>query len=160
VLIQQGFRTSDSLLYVGVAMFGPSMGVLLLSILIDRVERWKALAFCAGLMAGIGLAFAASGSAAMIMTAGLAFQMLAAIYIVSMNVYTAEAFPTRVRAVVSSTAWAVNRITSALVPLALLPLLRTSGALAMFSVIAAVLVLSATLLSAFGPRGLTGKSLR
>jgi putative MFS transporter len=160
VLIQQGFRTSDSLLYVGVAMFGPSMGVLLLSVLIDRVERWKALAFCAGLMAAIGLGFAASGSAAMIMTAGLAFQMLAAIYIVSMNVYTAEAFPTRVRAVVSSTAWSVNRVTSALVPLALLPLLRSSGALVMFSVIAAVLILSTTLLSVFGPRGLTGRSLR
>jgi putative MFS transporter len=160
VLVQQGFRLSDSLLYVGVAMFGPSLGVLLLSALIDRIERWKALALCSGLMALVGLAFAASGAPAALMGTGLLFQMLAAIYIVSMNVYTAEAFPTRVRALVSSTAWAVNRFTSAVVPLALLPVLKSAGALVMFSVIAAALVTSALLISIFGPRGLTGRSLR
>jgi len=160
VLVQQGFRVNESLLYVGVAMFGPTIGVLLAALLMDRIERWKALALCAVAMALTGLAFAASGTPLPLMAAGLVFQMLGAIYIVGMNVYTAEAFPTRIRAAVSSTAWAINRVVSALVPLGLLPLLKSAGALTMFSVIAVALVVSAALVSIFGPRGLTGRALR
>jgi putative MFS transporter len=160
VLVQQGFRVNDSLLYVGVAMFGPTIGVLLAALLMDRIERWKALALCGVAMALTGLAFAASGTPLPLMAAGLIFQMLGAIYIVGMNVYTAEAFPTRIRAAVSSTAWAINRVVSALVPLGLLPLLKSAGALTMFSVIAVALVVSAALVSIFGPRGLTGRALR
>lgn len=159
VLIQQGFRVNESLLYVGVAMFGPTAGVLLAALLMDRIERWKALALCGVAMALTGLAFAASNVPLLLMTAGLVFQMLGSIYIVSVSVYTAEAFPTRIRAVVSSTAWAINRVVSALVPLALLPLLKSAGALTMFSVIAVALVLSAALVSIFGPRGITGRAL-
>ena len=54
----------------------------------------------------------------------------------------------------SSTTWAVNRIASALVPLALLPVLKLYGAIPMFTVIAAALVASLVLLLVFGPRGL------
>jgi putative MFS transporter len=54
----------------------------------------------------------------------------------------------------------VNRVASAIVPLALLPLLKTSGAIAMFTVVAAALVASAALLLAFGPRGLSGKPVK
>jgi putative MFS transporter len=159
VLIQQGFRVNESLLYVGVAMFGPTAGVLIAALLADRIERWKALALCGVAMALTGLAFAASDAPFLLMAAGLVFQMLGAIYIVGISVYTAEAFPTRIRAVVSSTAWAINRVVSALVPLGLLPLLKSAGALTMFSVIAIALVTSAALVSLFGPRGITGRAL-
>lgn len=160
VLVQQGFRVNDSLLYVGVAMFGPTAGVLIAALLVDRLERWKALALCGVVMALTGLAFAASNAPLPLMATGLFFQMLGAIYIVVVSIYTAEAFPTQIRAVVSSTAWAINRVVSALVPLALLPLLKSAGTLTMFSVIAVALVASATLVSIFGPRGLTGRALR
>ena len=160
VLVQQGFTVNDTLRYVGVAMFGPTAGVLLAALLMDRIERWKTLALCAVAMALTGLAFAASGTPLLLMATGLVFQMLGAIYIVGINVYTAEAFPTRIRAVVSSTAWAINRVVSALVPLGLLPLLKSAGALTMFTVIAVALGVSAALISIFGPRGLTGRALR
>src|SRR5262249_15908349 len=39
VLVEKGFRVADSLLYVGVAMFGPSIGVLAGALFIDRLER-------------------------------------------------------------------------------------------------------------------------
>jgi putative MFS transporter len=160
VLIEKGFRVSDSLLYVGVTMFGPSIGVLVGSLLIDRFERRMALTLCGGSMALFGLAFAASATPLPLMVAGVAFQLIGAIYIVTLNVYAAESFPTRLRAAVSSTTWAVNRVAAALVPLALLPLLKTAGALAMFSVVTAALVMSIVLVLVFGPRGLTREPLK
>lgn len=160
VLIQKGLRVSDSLLYVGVAMFGPSIGVLLGSLVVDRIERRIALTLCGILMALLGLAFAISEAPLALMATGIAFQLVGAIYIVVLNVYAAETFPTRIRASISSTTWAVNRVAAALVPLALLPLLKSSGAVAMFSAVAAALALSVVLVLAFGPRGLNRERLK
>jgi MFS transporter, putative metabolite:H+ symporter len=160
VLVEKGFRVSDSLLYVGVAMFGPSIGVLLGALLIDRIDRRIALALCGGSMALLGLTFAVSATALPLMASGVAFQLIGAIYIVVINVYASEAFPTRLRASIVSTTWAVNRVAAALVPLALLPVLKSAGPLAMFSIVAAALVASVTLLLAFGPRGLVGRPVK
>ena len=157
VLIEKGFRVTDSLLYLGVAMFGPSAGALAASFFIDRVERRTALAFSAGAMALIGLVFAVSTLPLPLVMLGVAFNLIGSVYIVALSVYDAELFPTAMRASVSSTTWAVNRVASAIVPLALLPLLKSAGALAMFSVIAAALAASIVLLTACGPRGLTRK---
>jgi putative MFS transporter len=85
--------------------------------------------------------------------AGIAFNLVGAIYVVGLNLYGAEVFPTRVRATVSSVTWAVNRVASALAPLALLPLLKSAGALAMSSVIAAALLASVLAVAIFGPVG-------
>jgi putative MFS transporter len=157
VLAQKGFQLSDSLLYLGAAMLGPSLGVLLGMTFIDRVERRTTLALCAIVMAAAGLAFAASGAPLPLMAAGIAFNLVGSIYIAALSIYGAELFPTALRATASSAAWAVNRVTSALVPLALLPLLKSAGALAMLGVIAAALCASAMLVLAFGQRGLSGK---
>jgi putative MFS transporter len=155
VLVEKGFRVSDSLLYLGVAMLGPSLGVLAGALVIDRFERRTTLVLCGGLMALIGLAFAASGAPLALMILGTAFNLSAAIYIGTLSIYAAELFPTSLRASVSSTAWAVNRIASAVVPIALLPVLKTHGAVAMFAVIAIALIGDMILALAFGPRGLT-----
>lgn len=160
MLVSKGFRVADSLIYVGVTMFGPTLGVLLAAALIDRIERRSALALAAGSMALAGLAFGASDMPLPLMIAGVAFQLIGAIYVTTLNVYAAEAFPTDLRAAVSSTTWAVNRIAAALAPLALLPLLKSAGALAMFAVIAGALLTSLAVVLAFGPRGLTREALK
>jgi MFS transporter, putative metabolite:H+ symporter len=154
VLIEKGFRVADSLLYLGVSLFGPTLGVLAGAFVIDRIERRTALVVAAGAMALIGLAFAASHDPITLMLLGLAFNMIGAMYVAVITVYDAELFPTEMRASVSSTTWAANRIASALAPLALLPLLKGYGALTMFGVIAAALAASIVLLLAFGPPGL------
>ena len=154
VLVEKGFRVSDSLLYVGIAMLGPTIGALAGSFVIDRVERRTALTLCGGAMALIGLAFAASADPIVLMSTGIAFNLIGAIYVAALSVYAAELFPTALRASASSGAWAVNRVASALVPLALLPVLKTTGAMAMFTVVAAALVGSIALVLTFGPRGL------
>jgi putative MFS transporter len=157
VLVQKGFQVGDSLLYLGVAMFGPPAGVLTSSPVIDRIERRTALALCGGAMALIGLGFAASADPGPLMAWGIAFNLIGSIYVAALSIYAAELFPTGLRAAASSAAWAVNRMTSALVPLALLPVLKASGALAMFTLIAVALVASVALVLICGPRGLAGK---
>jgi MFS transporter, putative metabolite:H+ symporter len=154
VLVEKGFRVSDSLLYVGITMFGPSIGVLVGAFVIDRFERRTALAVCATAMALLGLAFAVSATPTPLMIVGIALNLIQSIYIAALSVYGAELFPTALRARASAGAWAVNRLTSALVPLVLLPLLVGSGAIAMFSAVAAALIASVVLVLAFGPRGL------
>jgi MFS transporter, putative metabolite:H+ symporter len=89
-----------------------------------------------------------------LMVLGLAFTLIGSVYVAVITVYDAELFPTAMRASVSSTTWAANRIASALAPLALLPLLAGYGALVMFGVIAAALAASIVLVVAFGPPGL------
>jgi MFS transporter, putative metabolite:H+ symporter len=157
VLIQKGFQVADSLLYVGITMFGPSLGVLVGGAIIDRLERRTSLALCAGAMAILGLAFAASAAPAAVIGTGIAFNLVGAIYVAALSVYAAELFPTALRAAASSGAWAVNRVASALVPLALLPLLKSAGAMAMFAVVAVALVASVALVLLLGPRGLAGR---
>ena len=61
------------------------------------------------------------------------------------------------RASATSGAWAVNRVASALVPLALLPLLRSEGAMAMFGVVAAAMLGIFVLLLTLAPRGRAGQ---
>lgn len=159
VLMEKGFRVSDSLLYLGIAMVGPSVGTLAGAFAIDRVERRTTLVLCGALMALLGMAFAISATPGPLMAAGVAFNLIGSIYITALGIYAAELFPTGLRGLASSSAWAVNRAASALVPLALLPLLSSHGAVAMFSVVATALVASIVIVMAFGPRGLAGRAV-
>jgi putative MFS transporter len=160
VLVEKGFKVADSLLYLGVAMFGPSLGAVAAAFIIDRVERRTALVLCGAAMALFGLGFAASAMPAPLMAFGLAFNLVAAIHIGVLGIYGAELFPTALRAAASAGAFAVNRIASALVPLALLPLLKAGGPMVMTSVIAAVLVGGIALVLTFGPRGLARRPVQ
>lgn len=160
VLISKGFRVSESLLYLGIAMLGPTFGVLAGALFIDRYERRTTLIVCTAAMALLGLAFAASDTAGALMATGIAVTMIGAVHITTLGVYGAELFPTRARASAISLVWAVNRVASALVPLALLPLLKSQGAVAMFVAIAAALAVSIVILLAYGPRGLTGRPVK
>ena len=158
VLIQKGIRVQDSLLYVGVSNFGPILGTIVGSFLIDRVNRKVALVVLAGMLALFGLAFGAVDGAVPLMTTGLIFNLLTSAFLPVLVLYAAELFPTSQRGLASSLGWASTRVASAIVPLALLPLLRSSGAVPMFGVVAGTLVLFSAFVWIVGPKGreLTG----
>lgn len=160
VLVQKGFRVSDSLLFVGISMFGPTVGVLAGSLIIDHVERRTALIVSAIAMAVLGLVFAASEAPPALIAAGVAFNLIGAVYVVVLNVYAAEVFPTEIRATVSAATWAANRVAAVFVPIALLPLLKGAGAIAMFAVIAAALLASVALIALAGPVGVARRPVR
>lgn len=152
ILAQKGFKLTDTLLYVGVATFGPILGVGIAAFVIDKVERRVAMAGCAVLMILSGFAFVADTVPIWLMVASVLFGAMSALYLPALTVYTAELFPTQTRATSVSAAWAFNRVGAALGPLVLLPLLASSGATVMFSVIAAALLATIALLAA-APRG-------
>jgi MFS transporter, putative metabolite:H+ symporter len=160
VILQKGFRVGDSLLFAGVSMLGPTLGVGALAILVDRIERRLTLILCAATMTTLGLVFAVSTTLATLIALGIGFNLTSAAYSVVLSIYGAELFPTKLRALATSAGWGAGRVVSALVPIVLLPLLGTQGPLAMFGLIAAALLISIFLIFAAGPPGLAKKPVQ
>ena len=152
VLMQKGFKLSGTLLFVGLSTFGPFIGTLAASFVVDRVERRLALGACAVGLFGAGLVFVSSDTPLWLILSSTFFGLVASLYVSALTLYAAEVFPTRVRATSLAGAWALNRVGAALAPLVLLPLLRGGGPMAMFTVIAASIVLTLAVL-ALSPRG-------
>jgi putative MFS transporter len=157
VMLQKSFRVSDSLLFAGVSMLGPTLGIGALAFVVDRIERRLALILCAATMTVLGLVFAVATELTALIVLGIGFNLASAAYSVVLSIYGAELFPTRLRASATSTAWSLGRAISALVPFVLLKLLGTQGPLAMFSLIAVVLSISILLIFGAGPPGLAKK---
>jgi putative MFS transporter len=159
VLVEKGYSVRDSLLFAAVSMFGPTIGNVIAAAVIDRIERRIMIIGCAVAMIATGLVFAASEAFSPLMVAGIAFNLMSAVYSAALAVYATELFPTHLRASATAGAWGFGRAASALVPVALLPLLTGHGVLAMFAVISAALLASLALIAIAGPPGLTRKPL-
>jgi MFS transporter, putative metabolite:H+ symporter len=157
VMLQKGFRVGDSLLFAGLSMLGPTIGITILAFLFDRVERRIALILCAATLVVLGLAFDLGSTLTLLVLLGFGFNLASAAYSTLLSIYGAELFPTDRRALATSAGWGVGRIVSAFVPIALLPLLATQGPLAMFGVITVVLLVSIFLIAVAGAPGLARK---
>jgi putative MFS transporter len=160
VLVQKGINPQDSIAYVGVSTFGPLIGTILGGFVVDRLERRAALIGLAALMGAIGIVFGMVTDPISLMTTGLVFNLLVNLFTPVVVLYASELFTTDRRAQGTSWGWASNRVGSALVPLALLPLLTSQGPLAMFIVIAGTLLGFIALVALFGPRGEAGRAVR
>ena len=158
LLAQKGFGLSDTLLYIGVSTFGPLIGNVLSALGLDKLDRRRLLMLCAaGMMIG-GALFVQTSEPWLLVTANLVFGIAGSIYILALNLYGAELFPTARRATSLAGAWALNRLGAVLAPLLLLPLLKSSGPGAMFAVIGATLAASIAVL-ALSPQGRQGQSV-
>jgi MFS transporter, putative metabolite:H+ symporter len=153
VLTTRGFKLTDALLFVGLLNFGPLLGSVAASVVVDRFDRRSALLACTLLLALAGGVFVFADSRAWIGSAAVLFGVSAVLYVTALNLYTTELFPTRSRAGSASLAWSFNRLGAALSVLALLPLLKSEGPMTMFGFIAGSLLLSGVLLLT-SPRGL------
>jgi putative MFS transporter len=153
VMVQKGFHVSDSLLFAGLTMFGPAIGISAASSFIDRIPRRLALVMCAATMVVTGIAFAIGTALTPLIAAGIVFNLASAIYSAVLSLYGTELLPTPLRASATAGVWALGRVVSALVPITLLPLLGGYGALAMFTVISAALLASLSLILIAGPPG-------
>jgi putative MFS transporter len=154
VMVQKGFRVGDSLLFAGLSMFGPTLGIGAAAFFVDHIERRVALILCAAAMTALGLAFAGDQALTPLILLGFAFNLASAVYSAVLSLYGAELFPTQLRALATSAGWGAGRVVSALVPIVLLPLLATQGPLAMFALVAAALLASLLLILFAGPPGL------
>ena len=156
VLLARGIGLTDTLLYIGVATLGPTLGTLCAGLFVDRLDRRATLLACALLMLISIVTFFAAQSAIGLLFGVVAFGVGVALYSPAMTMYGAELFPTRSRTTATSAAWALNRLASALVPVLLLPLLKTQGPAVLGIVVGMALVGSALLVGVFGPAGAAG----
>lgn len=159
VLVARGWNISSSLLAVGIAGFGAAAGAMLGSLVIDKVERRTALTVVTILMLLAGAAFVATEDAMLIYVSGTLFNLLGASYGPMLSIYASELFPTALRARSTATAWAANRLGSAIAPIVMLPLLAAYGTLWVLASVGIALAINLALLLIFGPRGLAGKPL-
>ncbi len=159
MLVARGWNISSSLIAVGIAGFGAAAGAMLGSFVIDKVERRTALTVVTVLMLIAGAVFGATEDTLVIYVSGTIFNLLGASYGPMLSIYASELFPTALRARSTATAWAANRLGSAIAPLVLLPLLGQYGLMIVLISIGATLAVNLALVLIFGPRGLAGRPL-
>jgi MFS transporter, putative metabolite:H+ symporter len=159
ILLQRGYDLSNTLLYVGVATFGPSVSTLIGGIFIDRIGRREGLALCAAVMISAVAMFFTFNTPIWAMLAVSLFGIAQGLYVPLMTTYGAEMFPTRLRASATSTAWSINRISSFLAPMTIFHILQRTGSQVTAVLIYIPLVLSIVLLLTYGPRGVAGRGV-
>jgi MFS transporter, putative metabolite:H+ symporter len=159
VLVHKGFNVRDSLLFASISMFGPTLGNLGIAPFVDPFERRIVIVGCAGAMIVVGIVFASATGLAPLIAAGVLFNLASAVYSAALAIYAAELFPTGLRATATAGAWGLGRAVSAVVPLTLLPLLKSYGTPAMFAIIAGALAVSMALVLKAGPPGLARQPL-
>jgi MFS transporter, putative metabolite:H+ symporter len=155
-LVKRGIPLQQSLLFVAVSSFGPALGALLAAPILDRFERRTVLCSAAIAMTACCAWFSSSSSSPSILVSILSFSFAASIYISALSIYGSELFVTQKRAIMSSWAWAFNRVGAAMAPVALVPLLSKQGEASILAVIAMTAILSVALIMTL-PRGHAGR---
>ena len=153
ILLSQGYDLSQALLYVTLATVGPSLGSFVTTSFVDRFDRRVILAGCALVMIVAVAVFALARSPTNLAGALIVFGVATAIFITALTLYAAESFTSRVRTFATSSAWAINRAASAIVPVILLPLLNTHSVFISMVPIWVALAASLSLIVLFGPEG-------
>jgi putative MFS transporter len=159
ILIQKGVNVQDSMLYIGVSTSGPIIGTLAGGFFVDRFERRTFLVISALAMGIVGIAFGVATAPVWLMTSGVAFNLIVALFLPVLVLHAAEGVSSESRARMTSLAWTANRIGSALVPLLLLPVLKYYGPLVLFLAVGASLMLFISLIVVSGQPNTTGRSV-
>ncbi|KQL52217.1 MFS transporter [Heyndrickxia shackletonii] len=141
VLAAKGYTITHSLEFVALSFIGYPLGSLLSVPLIERIDRkWLVClsAFCMGVF---GILFGMGNSAAMIVLFGFIYTLCSNVFSNAYHILQAEIFPTDIRATATGVAYSISRIMSGLMPFILLPVLNKSGATAMYSIVAAAMII-------------------
>lgn len=152
VLASKGFSVVTSLSYTSIVFFGYPLGSALSLPLVERVDRRWLIVGAAILMAVFGLALGGAATPAAIIAFGLAYTVVSNVFSNAFHILQAEIFPTFVRATAAGTSYGLSRLSSAAMPFVLLPLLDRWGPSAMFSAVAAAMLIVVADIALFAPR--------
>jgi MFS transporter, putative metabolite:H+ symporter len=158
VLISRGYDVTSSLLFTAVSFVGYPLGSLLSIPLMKRFERKYLIMAMVAVMAVCGVLFATVSAPAMIIVFGLLTTAASNVFSNIYHVYQAEILPSDVRATAVGWTYSLSRLSSAVLPFVLIPILNHYGAAAMFTVALVALVAAVAVLVPFGPLT-TGRSL-
>ncbi|WP_227996250.1 MFS transporter [Nocardia australiensis] len=152
VLDHKGFTVVTSLAYLAVTYLGYPLGSLVAIPLMERFERKHLLMASAALMAVFGLIFGFGTTAAVIMISGGLYTMASNVFSDALHAYLPESFPTTVRGTAAGATYSLSKLSTAILPFVLLPLLdRPNGPGLVFTVITAAMVTLIVLVAAWGP---------
>ncbi|MFI9400897.1 MFS transporter [Nocardia sp. NPDC052316] len=156
VLDRKGFEVVTSLSYLAVTYLGYPLGSLLAIPLMERIERKHLVMGTATLMAAFGLTFGFATSVPLILLSGGLFTVTSNVFSDAIHAYLPESFPTAIRGTASGATYSLSKVSTALLPFLLLPLLdRPNGPGLVFSVITVALLAMVALVGIWGP--LTGR---
>ncbi|MFI6168728.1 MFS transporter [Nocardia sp. NPDC051052] len=156
VLDRKGFEVVTSLSYLAITYLGYPLGSLLAIPLMERVERKYLVMATATLMALFGLIFGFATSVPLILLSGGLFTVASNVFSDAIHAYLPESFPTAVRGTASGATYSLSKVSTALLPFLLLPLLdRANGPGLVFSVITVALLAMVALVGVWGP--ITGR---
>ncbi|MVU76331.1 MFS transporter [Nocardia sp. ET3-3] len=155
VLQHKGFTVVNSLGYLAITYLGYPLGSLLAIPLMERVERKYLVMGSAAAMAVFGLIFGFANAVPLILLSGGLFTLASNVFSDAIHTYLPESFPTSVRGTASGTTYSLSKLSTAVQPFLLLPLLDHRGPGTVFTVITVALLVMVALLAVWGP--LSGK---
>jgi MFS transporter, putative metabolite:H+ symporter len=152
VMAAKGFGIVASLGYVAVSFIGYPIGSLLSVPLMDRFERRNIIAGSAIVMSALGLGFGMAGSVPVLVCCGIGYTLVSNIFANASHVFLGEQYPTQIRTTAAGMAYSMSRLSAAMIPFVLLPVLTAYGPGALFAVIVGCVLVLAAVVVSFGER--------
>jgi putative MFS transporter len=140
VLAAKGFSVLTSLTYTTLAFIGYPAGSLLSLLVVERMERRQLIICSALLMAVFGLLLGYATAPFAIVGFGILYTITSNIFSNAYHIFQGEIFPTSIRATATGSAYGLSRLSSALMPFVLLPVLQRYGSAVMFATIAGAMI--------------------
>ncbi|GAA3378516.1 MFS transporter [Streptomyces sannanensis] len=158
ILAAKGYGVVAGLGFTALSFLGYPLGSALSLPVIDRYERKTLVAVVAAAMVAAGMGFACANSVTLVVVFGLGYTLCSNIFSNVLHVYLAEQYPTAIRATASGAAYSLSKLSAAVLPFVLLPVLDAQGPGMLFAVISAAMVLLAATVLLLGGRT-TGASV-
>jgi MFS transporter, putative metabolite:H+ symporter len=152
VLVSRGYDVTSSLLYTALSYLGYPVGSVLAIPLLKWFERKYLVMATIAALAAFGLLFATVHTTALIVAFGFLTTATSNVFSNVYHVYQAEIFPTDVRATAVGWTYSLSRLSSAILPFVLIPVLDDYGAAAMFTVVLVALAIAVAAVAWIGPR--------
>jgi putative MFS transporter len=151
-LVEQGISLTESLGYsLAIAAVLP-LGPLLALAFADRWERKYQLMACAVTIAAAGLVYANTRVPGIIIASGMTLTLCASILLSNFNVYQAELFPTKIRAMAVGFVYSWSRLAGVMSGFLVAFTLHRWGVIGAFVLISACMLTIVPLIGVFGPK--------
>jgi putative MFS transporter len=151
-LLGRGISLTHSLGYTMVIAYATPFGSLLAISFADRVERKWQIAASAITLGVAGMVFAQASKPILILLSGIVVTMSASILVGAFNVYQAEIFPTRMRAMAVGFVYSWGRLGGVLNGFLIAVTLGRFGVNGVFTLIAGCMAMIVLVIGALGPR--------
>ncbi len=159
LLVAHGFSLVHSLAWSSAMTIGAVPGALISALISDRWERKWSIAIMALVIAFCGIMYGTTFRIASIVIFGFLVAMFSQTFAPLLYAYTPECYPTHIRNSGAGIGYGVGRLANVFGPLIVALLFNHYGYKSVFVYVAAMWVLVAAIVSAFGP-STKGRSAR